>query len=128
MSWEHEIEVRVRYHETDGQGIVHHANYLHYFELARTEMLRVRGQDYEVLEQQGHLLVVIEMSCRYHAPARFGDLLNVRATTAEVTKARIRHVYRVTCGEKLVATGQSMIACVDRNGRIRRIPLDLSTD
>ncbi len=71
----HEIEIRVRYQETDGQGRVHHANYLTYFELGRTELLRAAGYDYRQLEAQGWMLVVSEMNCRYFQPASFDDLL-----------------------------------------------------
>ena len=67
----HEITVRVRYQETDGQRRVHHANYLNYFEVARTEMLRASGITYRELEDAGVFLVVSEATCSYKAPADY---------------------------------------------------------
>ncbi len=81
MLTEHEIEIRVRYQETDGQGRVHHANYFTYFELGRTELLRAAGFDYRRLEALGFMLVVHEISCTYHQPAAFDDLLRLRTIT-----------------------------------------------
>ena len=119
---QHEIEIRVRYQETDGQGRVHHANFLTYFELGRTELLRAGGQSYRRLEEQGLYLVVARMQCRYHLAARYDDLLRLRTRTAEVTRASIRNIYEVRRGDDLIAEGETTLACVDRTGRIRRIP------
>ncbi len=67
----HEIEVRVRYAETDAMGLLHHANYFVYFEMGRTEMLRASGGTYREMEQAGIFIVVVEADCRYHRPARY---------------------------------------------------------
>lgn len=120
--FEHEIQIDVRYYETDGQGVVHHANYFKYFELARVEMLRAMGHEYADLEREGVLLVVHSVSCKYHRPARFGDRLRIVTKVARATLARIDHQYRVLVGEELVAEASSTIACVDRAGQIRRMP------
>lgn len=79
----HEIQIRVRYQETDGQR-VHHANYLNYFEVARTEMLRACGVTYRELEDAGVLLVVSEATCSYKAPADYDDLLTIRTWIEKV--------------------------------------------
>ena len=84
----HEITVRVRYQETDGQRRVHHANYLNYFEVARTEMLRASGITYRELEDAGVFLVVSEANCSYKAPADYDDLLTIR-TWIEKAQQRI---------------------------------------
>ena len=118
----HEIEVRVRYQETDGQGRVHHANYLTWFELARVELLRAAGISYKQIEQDGLLLVVAEMHCRYHMPAEFDDLLRVRVTTLRAKGARIEHRYEVFRGAELLVDANSTIACIDRTGRVTRLP------
>jgi len=120
----HTIEVRVRYQETDAQGHVHHANYLTYFELARTELLRASGRDYELLEQDGFLLVISEVTCKYYAPARFGDVLQIAITTTRAKGARVHHAYRVThaAADTLLAEASSVAACVDRAGKVRRLP------
>lgn len=127
LSWsryavEHEFEIDVRYYETDGQGVVHHANYFQYFELARIEMLKALGHDYADLERDGCLLVVHSISCRYHRPARFGDRLLIRTKVLKVTPARIEHEYKVFSGSSLLAEAASTLACIDRQGNIRRMP------
>ena len=81
MPSDHEIEIRVRYYETDAQGYVHHANYFQYFELARVEQLLALGHDYAELERDGIILVVTKIACRYHRPCRFGDTLRLQIRT-----------------------------------------------
>lgn len=122
MSHVHEIEIRVRYHETDAQGVVHHANYVTYFELGRTEMMRSLGRGYDEMEREGFSLVVAEISCSYLRPARFGEVLRLRTTTTEAKGARIRHLYEIFRDDQLLATGTSTVACVDRGGQVRRLP------
>lgn len=119
---EHEIEIDVRYYETDGQGVVHHANYFQYFELARVEMLKAMGHDYAELERDGVFLVVHSIACKYHRPAKFGDRLRIHTKVVRATMARIDHEYRVTVGGGLIAEASSTIACVDRQGHVRRMP------
>ena len=118
----HEIEIDVRYYETDGQGVVHHANYFQYFELARVEMLKAMGHDYAELERDGVFLVVHTIACKYHRPARFGDRLRISTKVARATLARIDHQYQVFIGADLIAEASSTIACIDRNGHVRRMP------
>jgi acyl-CoA thioester hydrolase len=118
----HTYEFRVRYNETDGQGHVHHANYFVYFELGRIEMLRSVGRDYEQLEAQGYNLVVSQIACRYLLPCRFGDTLQLHTTTVRAKGARIQHIYQLFRGEDLLAEGESTVACVDNQGRVRRLP------
>ena len=99
MLTQHEVEIRVRYQETDGQGRLHHANYLTYFELGRTELLRAAGFTYRDVERQGVFLVVAEMTCRYYLPARYDDLLRLRTTTVRAKGARVEHEYKVFRGD-----------------------------
>jgi acyl-CoA thioester hydrolase len=122
MAFEHEIELRVRYCETDAQGYVHHANYFKYFELARVEQLLAMGHDYADIERDGLFLVVNKISCRYHRPCKFGDTLRLQISTVRARAARIEHEYRLFRGEELLAEGQSTLACVDREGRVQRVP------
>lgn len=126
MLSQHEIEIRVRYQETDAQARVHHANYLAYFEMGRVEMLRAAGYSYRGLEEQGILLVVSEVSCRYYLPANYDDLLKLETTTVRAKGARMEHRYRLFRDGELLAEGQTVLACVDRNGRVRRLPKWLS--
>src|SRR5262245_6676655 len=92
---EHEIEIRVRYQETDGQGRVHHANYRTYYELGRTELLRASGSNYRDIEREGWMLVVFELNCKYHQPAFYDDLLRLQTRVLETKGARVINEYRV---------------------------------
>jgi acyl-CoA thioester hydrolase len=117
-----EITVRVRYAETDRMGLVHHANYLVYFELARTEMLRRRGISYREVEDAGHFLVIIEIGCKFKRPAQYDDLLTIRTKVARVTHVKIVHHYEVLRDGVVLAEGHSTLACVDREGRPQALP------
>ena len=117
-----EIQVRVRYAETDRMGLLHHANYLVYFEQARTELLRDAGFSYKDLEDQGFLLVLTRVEVRYKLPARYDDLLTIRTFVERATFVRIDHRYEVRRGEELIAEGATTLACVDRDGRPQALP------
>lgn len=122
-----EIQIRVRYAETDQMGYLHHANFLVYFEMARTELLRSHGLTYKDLEAEGNLLVVVRAQCRYYRPARYDDLLVIRTTVVRATGARIDHRYEMFRDGVLLAEGETTLACVDREGRLQRIPEMLRT-
>ncbi len=116
------MQVRVAYHETDGQRRVHHANYLNYLEQSRVEMLRDAGLDYRALEDSGLMLVVTEMNVRYRAAAQFDDCLTITTTVTEVRAARIRHRYLIDREGETIVEADSTIACIDRTGKICRVP------
>jgi acyl-CoA thioester hydrolase len=118
----HEIEIRVRYQETDGQRRVHHANFLTYFEMGRTEMLRSFGPTYRQFEDEGLFMVVSEARCQYHAPAEYDDLLLLRTRVEKVGAAHIKHAYEVIREGRIIVTGETTVVCVDREGRVRRLP------
>ncbi len=117
-----EITIRVRYAETDRMGLLHHANYLVYFEQGRTELLRSRGLTYKDLEDQGYLLVLTKVEVRYRSPARYDDLLMLRTTMVRATTVRIDHRYEMFRDGTLLAEGTSTLACVDRTGRVQALP------
>ncbi len=119
---EHEIQLRVRYQETDAQGRVHHANYINYFEVARIEMLRASGVSYREFEDSGLMLVVTKMECQYFAGAIYDDLLTIQTKVTRAKGVRIEHEYTVTRGEELVVKGKSTIACVSKDGKVARLP------
>jgi acyl-CoA thioester hydrolase len=119
---DHEIEIRVRYYETDAQGYVHHANYFQYFELARVEQLLALGYDYAQLERDGVILVVNKIACKYHRPCKFGDTLRLAIRTVRARAARIDHEYKLFRGHELLAEAESTLACIDRQGRPQRLP------
>jgi acyl-CoA thioester hydrolase len=117
-----EIQIRVRYAETDQMGFLHHANYLVYFELGRVELLRSRGLNYKQIEAQGFFLVIAKAHVHYHCPAHYDDLLVLRTHVVRATGARIDHHYELLRGEQLIAEGDTTLACVDRAGQLQRIP------
>lgn len=120
-SW-HEMQVRVRYAETDAMGFVHHANYLTYFEMGRTELYRSEGGNYRQMEEQGLFFVVVELTCKYKWPARYDDLLRVRTRVARISPVKLEHDYEIYCENKLLTSAHSVLACLDRAGKICRIP------
>ncbi|NBT14394.1 MAG: acyl-CoA thioesterase, partial [Planctomycetia bacterium] len=110
------------YQETDGQRRVHHANFLTYFEIGRTEMLRARGATYRQFEDEGLFLVVSEAACSYRAAAEYDDLLVVKTYVEKVGGASITHTYEVVRERVIIASGRTVVVCVDREGRVRRLP------
>ena len=118
------IEIRVRYGEVDRMSVVHHAKYWNYFEMGRTELLRSRGTAYSDLEGRGIFLVVAACEARYHAPARYDDVLVLSTRQVKTGRARIDHAYelkRKSNGE-LIATATTTLACVDGEGRVTSLP------
>jgi acyl-CoA thioester hydrolase len=126
MDDQHEIQVRVRYAETDRMGLLHHANYFVYFEMGRTELLRDRGLSYREIEDAGHYLVIVDIGCKFKRPAHYDDLLTIRTTVARVTHVKIVHHYQVLRDGQVLAEGHSTLACVDREGRPQALPRTLA--
>ena len=120
--WQHQLEIRVRYHETDGQGRVHHAQYLNFFERGRVEMMRDNGHSYRELEESGLLLVVTKFEVEYNLPAAFDDLLICITRVERARGARIDHTYELWRDRDLLVKARSEIACIDRNGVVKRLP------
>ncbi|WP_437228435.1 acyl-CoA thioesterase [Planctomicrobium sp. SH661] len=121
----YEIPIRVRYSETDAMGFLHHANYINFFEIARTELFRSRGGDYRAMEERGFFFVVVSIECKYKRPARYDDELTLRVQLTQWTGAKLIHDYEVRRGEELVATGRSVLACVNRQGEVQRLTEEL---
>ena len=119
---EHTTEIRVRYCETDAMGYLHHGEYANYFEVARTELLRVEGGCYAALEAAGYFLVVAELATKFRRPARYDEVLDVTARTVQVSPVKLVHEYEVRRGGELLTTARTVLACVDREGRIQRMP------
>ncbi len=121
---DYRFSIRVRYHEVDGQGRVHHAQYLNYFERGRVEMLRANGHSYKDLEASGLMLVVRRMEIDYIYPAEFDDELTLVTTVMKARGARIEHEYQIIRphDQQFIVMAQSEIACVDRTGTVRRLP------
>lgn len=121
----HRLELRVRYGETDQMGVVHHANYLAYFEEGRTRMMAELGCSYGELEQGGIGLPVRKVELRYRAPAHYEDELVVETRVLALRAASVSFRYeirRVGDGELLV-TGESELACITLEEPRRVVPL-----
>src|SRR5271170_3287412 len=121
-----EIQIRVRYAETDRMGLLHHANYLVYFEQGRTELLRSQGIAYRDLEDEGFLLVLTRVQVRYRSPARYDELLTLRTTVVRTTLVKIEHRYELLRDGLLLAEGETTLGCIDRTGRVQALPAFLS--
>jgi acyl-CoA thioester hydrolase len=120
----HTISVVPRYVETDKGGVIHHSVYPVWFEMGRTELLRVNGVVYRDLEPQGIFFVVAELRIKYRRPALYDDDLLLETTCANVTAGKVEHAYRLTRKDTglLLAEGATVLACVTREGHVRRIP------
>jgi len=118
------ITLRVNYSETDQMGVVYHANYLVWFDRARTELMRETGLTYKELEQQGVYLAVSEVRVRYRAAARYDDLVLVRCWVRELASRRVTFGYvveRAGTGE-LLATGETALVSLTHQHTVTRIP------
>ena len=119
---QHEIQIRVRYAETDAMGYLHHANYFVYFEMGRTELLRAQGGNYREMEEQGRFMVVVRLNCQFRVPARYDDLLTLRTRITNIGAVKLEHEYQVFRDGTLLTQAQSTLACVDAHGKVQPIP------
>jgi acyl-CoA thioester hydrolase len=119
-----EARLRVRYAETDQMGVVYHANYLVWMEVGRVEYCRASGYRYRDLEAEGILLAVVEVSCRYLAPALYDDEIIVRTTIEEATPRLVRFGYQILSGEdrRLLAEGFTKHVFCGRDRRAAKLP------
>ena len=117
-------EFRVRYSETDQMGVVYHTNYLVWCEIGRTDFIRHSGSTYADLERRGVFLAVSEASIRYHAAARYDDLIRVETRLTEVRSRAVTFDYAVTnaqSGDRL-ATARTALVSLDARGRPVKLP------
>jgi acyl-CoA thioester hydrolase len=116
--------VRVRYAETDQMGVVYYANYFVWFEVGRTDLLRVAGWSYRGMEAEGFSLPVVEARCAYHLPARYDDEIEIHTRGTLVSRVRVRFDYEVmrTADAAVLAAGHTVHASLDRAGRPCRLP------
>lgn len=122
------VELRVRYSETDQMGIVYHANYLPWCEIGRTELIRRLWKSYAAVEaEDGALLAVTEATLRYHAAARYDDLVRVVTTLEQVRSRGATFAYEVLRVDddgstKRLASGRTAHVAIDRAGATRTLP------
>lgn len=117
-----EVQIRVRYAETDRMGLLHHANYLIYFEQARTELLRAKGVSYRDIEDGGYFLVVVKVEIKYKSPAKYDDVLTIKTKVTRSTPVRIEHHYTVYRDRTLLVEATTTLACVDKQGKLQAMP------
>ncbi|AGA69326.1 acyl-CoA thioester hydrolase, YbgC/YbaW family [Desulfitobacterium dichloroeliminans LMG P-21439] len=122
----HQTPVRVRYAETDQMGIVYHSNYLIWFEVGRTELLRNAGLAYTTFEEQGLAVAVVDAACRYRRPAHYDDQLVVETCIESFSSRKLTFAYKVFRENTLLAEGKTTHVYVDRTGKstdARKYPL-----
>ncbi|MDD2464370.1 MAG: thioesterase family protein [Desulfobulbus sp.] len=118
---------RVIYGDTDAAGVVYNANYLRYFEIGRTEMMRTWALPYSAIEALGCILPVTESYLRFKAPAAYDDLITIATSLVEVSKLTCRFHYAITCEQgkgkpTLLVKGFTAHACVNRQGKLTPFP------
>jgi acyl-CoA thioester hydrolase len=121
----HETELQVRYAETDQMGVVHHANYLIWFELGRTNICKAKGFSYRDMEEQDDsLMIVAEVYCRYKSPAYYDDKLTVLTKVEEVRSRTVRFLYQIVrpVDNTLLVEGESLHIFTDKQKRVRTLP------
>jgi acyl-CoA thioester hydrolase len=126
MPYASRSEFRVRYSETDQMGVVYHTNYLVWCEIGRTDLIRTSGLTYAELERRGILLAVAEANIRYHAAARYDDLVRVDTALVTVRSRAVTFDYLITnadTGERL-ASARTVLVSLDRRGRPVTLPDD----
>lgn len=128
------IRVRVRYCECDPMGVAHHASYVPWLEMGRTELLRDTGVSYAQIERAGVYLVIVKLECSFRRPARYDELLEVRTRVVGGSRVKIRHEYEIFRVEQrsadgddarvgeLLMTGSTLLASVDHSGRPTPMP------
>jgi len=121
----HDVTVRVRYAETDQMGVVYHSNYLIWFEVGRVELMRALGFDYKQMEiEDDTYIVVADVHCRYHHPARYDELLIVRTRILEAKNRVLKFGYELFRQEdqKLLASGHTTHIACSRAGQVKHFP------
>jgi acyl-CoA thioester hydrolase len=123
------MEIKVYYEDTDCGGVVYYANYLKYFERARTEYLEVKGYSVAGLMEQGVVFVVVRAEVDYCSPGRYGETLVIETEVGNVTRATLTfsHVVREKGSGRVVVKGSARLAATDRNGKVTRLDRGLVT-
>jgi len=122
------VNIRVIYADTDAMGIVYHANYIKWFEIGRTELMRDVGIVYADLEREGYYLPVTQLYCHYLAPARYDDCLRIETAIDYFRRASIKFDYEIRneSGDKVLLEGYTVHAFTNREGKIVRAPMTIT--
>ena len=119
-----DVEVRVRYAETDKMGVAYYANYFVWFEVGRSEYCRKKGFTYAELETLGYILVVTEARCRYRSPARYDDAIIIRTRLKGINKRMMTFGYQLLRkeSEEIIAEGETQHLPIDSKGKPKSLP------
>jgi len=120
----HVCSYRVLYGDTDAGGVVYNANYLRFFELGRSSFMRQLVSSYKEIEEAGFILPVVETYLRYKAPARYDDLLTIQTSMQQISyySWRFNHHVLLSANDKLLVKGFTVHACVDKAGKLAKLP------
>jgi len=121
------MEIRIYYEDTDCGGVVYYANYLKYFERARTEYLELRGQSVAALMEQGTVFVVVHAEAHYRSPGKYGETLVVDTIVSDVTRASVTfaHVLCEKVTGRVVVEGSARLAVTDGQGKVKRLDKEI---
>jgi len=122
------MDVRIYYEDTDAGGVVYYANFLRYFERARTEYLRERELDVATYAKAGILFVVAHVEIDYRMPARYNDVLDIETTIPDFsgTSLTFSHLVRLRGTDRVIASGSARLVCVNGAGKPRRLPEEIA--
>ena len=128
MSTKNLTKIRVIYADTDAMGIVYHTNYIKWFEIGRAELLRELGMPYAQIESSGYNLPLTEVSCHYLYPAKYDQIVIVETEIVYLKRASIKFKYVIQDENevRVLVEGESVHACVNSQGKVVRIPPDIS--
>ena len=128
MSKKNLTKIRVIYADTDALGIVYHTNYIKWFEVGRGELLRELGIPYSQIENMGYYLPLTEVNCHYLCPARYDQIVLIETQIIFVKRASIKFRFLIwdEKQEKTLVEGESVHACINKQGKIVRIPREIT--
>ncbi len=117
------MEVKIYYEDTDCGGVVYYANYLKYFERARTQYLEERGLSVAGLMNEGTVFVVVHAVVDYRSPARYGDILVIDTVVSDLNAASFTfsHVVKEKSSGRVIVEGSARLAATDGNGKVKRL-------
>lgn len=119
------LDIRVSYRDTDKMGVVYYANYLVFFEMGRTELMRQIGFSYDEMEKQGLYFPVVNAQCNYHAPAHYDDLITVETSICEIKNVTVTFAYKITLDGNVLVTGTTKHPLVNYAFKPTRIPQNI---
>ncbi len=121
------LELKIYYEDTDAGGIVYYANYLRYFERARTEFLEQRGLKISELAKKGIIFVVVDVATKFHSPAQLGDVLQIETILSELKKVSMVFDYTIKRKSdlKVLVTGKTKIAVISPERKVIKLPEEI---